>query len=665
MSRYQWIETESIKLNWELNPRQPDDAHAKTIARHINANGYDTDFPVIVYGLPAKGTYFLATGYHRLTASQIKDDEFPNLPLKKIYCEVRKGTMDEVIHTMMTDNFQWSPEINPKLGKMPSRDEIHHMRYRLMLFPDTFRKGDRLLASEWSCSQTLIRAMREEVLRDLETDEKVSIPYFTDDARDEIHCIVARDMYLGIDGKERPRSANAIPITSRESERLQTLSALREMIGHLNDSITEFTADFTHLSATYCQRRLFGVLGLTEPGEVCDWKLGTVKSQLEIASALEEILDEMDIFNLQTLENPIHALLDELMKINTVMNTYAMLGEYAPPFLHQPLSAALDTVQRVWTADWESKPRTERMTDLDVLLRSFATHKEYEDKARATSSAAEKAKVQMHVDAEAAFHGNTDIPSEVNDATQQLHIARELLNVASERLYTAWHSETGFAGEYDDFLAAAADAFSCDFYELRNVVDFENVNGARKFRFELSLKSLQDWKAQAELITAAITAAMDDKPEWLLPLLAISKIDECRQYLTDHFENNGTRDALDFGWLAIKYNCMAEDVEKIATELWATAEAERQDAAAAIAPESQHAEDVEEDVEVETDGIATAPEKKLCSVALYYESVNGDGELIRSGFHYGDTRLSDKPFAALPVSVREQLQDLLNDANDA
>ena len=91
MSRYQWIETASIKLNWELNPRHPDDAHAKTLARHINANGYDTDFPVIVYGLPAKGTYFLATGYHRLTASQIKDDEFPNLPLKRFIVKSAKA----------------------------------------------------------------------------------------------------------------------------------------------------------------------------------------------------------------------------------------------------------------------------------------------------------------------------------------------------------------------------------------------------------------------------------------------------------------------------------------------------------------------------------------------------------------------------------------------
>ena len=142
-------------------------------------------------------------------------------------------------------------------------------------------------------------------------------------------------------------------------------------------------------------------------------------------------------------------------------------------------------------------------------------------------------------------------------------------------------------------------------------VDFENVNGARKFRFELSLKSLQDWKAQVELITIAITAAMDDKPEWLLPLLAISKIDECRQYLTDHFENNGTRDALDFGWLAIKYNCMAEDVEGIVTELGGAAEAERQDAAAAIAPESQHAEDVEEDVGVENRRYSDSPRKEI------------------------------------------------------
>ena len=589
MSRYQWIETASIKLNWELNPRQPDDAHAKTIARHINANGYDTDFPVIVYGLPEKTTYFLATGYHRLTASQIKDDEFPNLPLEKIYCEVREGTIDDVIRTMMTDNFQWSPEMNPKLGKMPSREEIRNMRYRLMLFPDTFRKGDRLLASEWSCSQTLIRAMREEVLRDLETDGHISIPYFTDDAREEIHSIVARDMYLGIDGKARPRSANAIPITSRESERLQTLVALRETIGHLNDSITEFTADFTHLSATYCQRRFFGVVGLSEPGEVCDWKLGTVKNQLEIASALEETLSETDIFNPEYLESPVSDMLNELVKINTVMNTYAVFGEYAPPFLHQPLSAALDTVQRVWTADWESKARTERMTDLDVLLRSFATHKEYEDKARSTSSAAEKARIQMHVDAEAAFHGDTDIPSEINDATQHLHIARDCLDKGSKRLHEAWQA-LGCSGAYDDFLAAAADAFKCDFYALRNVVDYENVNGARKFRFELSLNSLKTWVTCVEAIRVVIT----NKPEWILPLLALPELDRCRSELKElYFDEGGTPETLDFGRLAIRYNCTALDVEKIATELWATAEAERQDAAAAIVPESQHAEDTE------------------------------------------------------------------------
>ena len=220
-------------------------------------------------------------------------------------------------------------------------------------------------------------------------------------------------------------------------------------------------------------------------------------------------------------------------------------------------------------------------------------------------------------------------------------------------------------------LAAAADAFSCDFYELRNVVDFENVNGAQKFRFELSLKSLQDWKAHGWTCDyrSRLQVAMDDITRMATAVVGnMPEIDRMPIGTQEQIilTNNGTRDALDFGWLAIQIQLHGRGCGKVLlTELWATAEAERQDAAAAIAPESQHAEDVEEDVDVETDGIATAPEKKLCSVALYYESVNGDGELIRSGFHYGDTRLSDKPFAALPVSVREQLQDLLDDANDA
>ena len=151
---FEWISPHRIALNWNLNPRAMDEKHIQDIAFHMNAQGYNPNCPIIIYQLSdnadPKSVGIAATGYHRLMASQFSGAEFPNLPLEKVYCEIRQGTMDDVIRTMLEDNLKWTPGMNAELGKMPSPAEIRTIRYRLMLFPDVFCKGDRWLAKDWN-----------------------------------------------------------------------------------------------------------------------------------------------------------------------------------------------------------------------------------------------------------------------------------------------------------------------------------------------------------------------------------------------------------------------------------------------------------------------------------------------------------------------------------
>ena len=289
------------------------------------------------------------------------------------------------------------------------------------------------------------------------------------------------------------------PQPDLDRQQQETIQTLLQTSGYAQDSITEFADRFEHLEPGYCQRRIFAVVGKESNIGCQDWELDKLQSQLQIASSLEETLDEADLSNLTDTDNPVHALLSELMVIHAVVNVYAELDAYSRPFLHGPLNLAVEKLQRVKTADWESKSRTERMTDLEELLADYTSLKNREMDARA---AAAKAADDARRVAELKIREDTEIEA----ATDHLHSERTGLDSDSQALHTAWEASQ-CSGEYDDFLAVAADAFSCDFYELRNIVDYENKNGAQKFRFELSLKSLQIWRGRV------VAMCIGDRPE--------------------------------------------------------------------------------------------------------------------------------------------------------
>ena len=223
---YTWLSPTNIVVDWKVNPREKDESHIHAIAAHMNENGVMmrsdrssfTKSPMLLM----TDSYYAATGHHRLAASQLKGDEFPNLPLDEVFCEILKGTRTEYYRRMLIDNLQHTPGFNREIGKMPTRQELRTMRYRLLFFPDNFVKGDRLLAKEWGCDREVVGKIRDAIIKDFGNGNNpihgnIHASYVTDEDIEQIKQIVDADLYIGIDGKKYPRSKPAYKPTIERS----------------------------------------------------------------------------------------------------------------------------------------------------------------------------------------------------------------------------------------------------------------------------------------------------------------------------------------------------------------------------------------------------------------------------------------------------------------
>ena len=219
-NRFQWLNPIEIVLDWSLNPRNRDKAHIRDIARHMNEVGYLEKFPIIVYHLGDK--FQCAAGAHRLEAAMLEDAEFEYLPLKEVYCDVRQGSKSDMIRSMLENNFQHTPGFNNGIGKMPSRNEVRDMRYRLLLYPDIFKKADRVLAKQWGCDHKTVGSLRKDIILKVLTGEFSPVdPKFSHiDAANlqEIEKIIADGVYEGLDRRYRPRKTKQHPKPQEKKE---------------------------------------------------------------------------------------------------------------------------------------------------------------------------------------------------------------------------------------------------------------------------------------------------------------------------------------------------------------------------------------------------------------------------------------------------------------
>ena len=343
-----WLDSDLIVTNWDLNPRERDENHILAIAHHMNDNGYDDDFPIIVYHLEEgpihPSSNFAATGYHRLAAAALKHSDYPNLPLKEVYVELRTGTMDDVVITMMTDNWQWSPSVNQSMGKMPSALELKAMRYRLMLFPDNFKKSDRNLAKEWSCDKRAIGAMRGEIVSKLQADVRISIPYFTEAYREEILRIAERGMYISTDGREHPRiKSDPLQATFEGMPDHEILQKEWDRIdGLIKQSLN--TLGFNNLQQAYMIRRLGA------PRKNISWEDKDYKKGIRDGTAFLKIISEPE------LDPNVENIVKELELYNKAIEVYKPIRRrMSLPYLTSEAENVAKEFDYISSADWEEK----------------------------------------------------------------------------------------------------------------------------------------------------------------------------------------------------------------------------------------------------------------------------------------------------------------------
>ena len=524
-----WLDPEAITTNWGLNPRERDENHILAIAHHMNDNGYDDNFPIIVYHLEGEPIHpslnFAATGYHRLAAAMLKHSDYPNLPLKEVYVELRTGTMDDVVITMMTDNWQWSPSVNQSMGKMPSSLELRAMRYRLMLFPDNFKKSDRNLAKEWGCDKRHIGAIRGEIINKLRTDVRISIPYFTEAYREEILRIAERGMYISSDGREHPR-VKSDPLQAM-FEGMSAYEVLQKEWDRIDGLIKQAlnTLGFNNLQQTYMIRRL------DAPRKNITWEDKDYKKGIRDGTAFLKIISELE------LDPNIKKMVEELELYNEAIEVYKPIRRrMSLPYLTSEAENVAEEFDYISSADWEEKERSERIKQLRSLISRFKDIYAAESKARAIRDKEEEEKRTA-----LELKRTGDAAEEARKIMWDTYEASEL---------PKWTTQLMFA-------RAACAAMGHKILENEDSPDNVVLGKEGALVKNLTLDEVVRWRSTFE----GITAAINNKLEWVLKL--VPRPEECLKSLKLALSTTASLEQVDRQTACEMYNITQEQFDAL------------------------------------------------------------------------------------------------------
>lgn len=179
------IVMDRIHRNWELNPRVKNGVFIDDLSEIIAKDGYDKDKPCTVFEIEGHDLLELACGHHRFEANQKAGNT-------EIWCEVRQGTLEDLIDTMCEDNQQFDPAGNPKLGQLWTSTEKREAGKLRLLLPKYFAMSDRELAPIFGMDHhaTIGRWRRDVVSVAIATSEN---PYNIEEPRlTELRELVAK-----------------------------------------------------------------------------------------------------------------------------------------------------------------------------------------------------------------------------------------------------------------------------------------------------------------------------------------------------------------------------------------------------------------------------------------------------------------------------------------
>ena len=195
----QLLSPTELILDWTKNPRPKNDNAIMVIARHMNDIGYIKERPIIVYII--NGKYYVGAGFHRCEAAMITDPELKDLPLQKVWTEIREGTEEDLNECMLIDNFKHDPETNHELGFTMSKETLKKTRIRILLIPKYFKMTDAALQTLGIGKIMTLGRIRKEVIAMIQDDKDTTLN-ISDDIRNELLDIHKSGIRIGTDGRK-------------------------------------------------------------------------------------------------------------------------------------------------------------------------------------------------------------------------------------------------------------------------------------------------------------------------------------------------------------------------------------------------------------------------------------------------------------------------------
>ena len=193
------------------------------------------------------------------------------------------------------------------------------------------------------------------------------------------------------EGKQA-KSASQIIEEEQEIEKETVLEHLYQNRQDFQTAVSDFAQSRSYLDFAYCRRRIKSLVGLedaTDEGatDYTQWNLQEIRTQSQIADESVRVIKGYLDEDPKIEGHPIATLLSEMQRIHEIHQS-AKLDTYTRPFLHQPLSDALERIEKLWTADWEAKSDEERLDDLNELEAELPSLIEAEDTAQADEKTA-------------------------------------------------------------------------------------------------------------------------------------------------------------------------------------------------------------------------------------------------------------------------------------
>ena len=354
------IPVSGIIEHWDLN-RDRNDLHVDALAKHIDADGYNDEYPISVVRIG--DAFHLAAGHHRLAAAKTEDLLYPNLPLEKIPALVIEGDIDDVVRMIHEDNFKHDPALNSALGMPLTRDQKKEQCRQLLQFPEYWEQSDERLSPIFGVHHSTISRWRGELTlamqdcaRKMESAEMSAETLFknfglTQERLEEIISLIKSGKRIGVDGRITYTQAAA---GKKEDARAKAVKTFQESHRAVISALADIHIECPSLKREVVKKRLYEHFDLAHEANASRWSVEKLAKQQKAISLLRSELQDRSASR----------WCEEFRRLEKVKASAMELRALDQPFLTAGPVEILEEVSAVRSDDFE---KTEQAMRLEIL----------------------------------------------------------------------------------------------------------------------------------------------------------------------------------------------------------------------------------------------------------------------------------------------------------